>query len=94
MTKHTKKVWPTLFALGLVLLLVAAACSSDDSADRDTYEEIGLPIDSEGGFAETTTTMAAFAPDDGDERSDLSAGQLGSGGVEPVVFQTSGFERP
>jgi hypothetical protein len=30
---------------------------------------------------------------DADERSDLSAGQLGSGGVEPVVFQTSGFGR-
>ena len=31
------------------------------------------------------------APSDGDERSGLNA--LGSGGVEPVVFQTSGFGR-
>jgi len=93
MTNHTKKTRPILFALGLVLLLVAAACSSGDSAGKETYEDIGLPIDSEGGFAETTTTMAVFAPSDGEERSDLSAGQLGSGGVEPVVFQTSGFGR-
>ena len=93
MTEHIKRALPKLLALGLVLLLVAAACSSGDSTGKDSYEEIGLPIDSEGGFAATTTTMAAPAPSDGDERSDLSAGQLGSGGVEPVVFQTSGFGR-
>ena len=94
MLKHIKKAGPKLLALTLVLLLVAAACSSGGSAGKDSYEEFGLPIDTEGGFAaETTTTMAASAPSDGDERSDLSAGQLGSGGVEPVVFQTSGFGR-
>ncbi len=41
---------------------------------------------------ETTTTMASETEhSDGDERSGPTA--LGSGGVEPVVFQTSGFGR-
>ena len=90
MTEHTKKARPRLFALTLVLLLVAAACSGIGRSDESATTYPGF----EGGFApETTTTMAASAPSDGDERSDLSAGQLGSGGVEPVVFQTSGFGR-
>lgn len=83
-----------LLFLAIALLLIAAACSSgDNSADLEPFEEIGQALDS-GGFAqETTTTMAAAteAPSDGDERSSLGA--LGSGGVEPVVFQTSGFGR-
>lgn len=90
MTEHHKKARPRLFALTLVLLLVAAACSGIGRSDESATTYPGF----EGGFApETTTTMAASAPSDGDERSDLSAGQLGSGGVEPVVFQTSGFGR-
>ncbi|MDR9450580.1 MAG: DUF4349 domain-containing protein [Acidimicrobiia bacterium] len=92
MIKHIKKARPRLFALTLVLLLVTAACSSIGSSDESATTYPGL----EGGFAaETTTTAAATAeaPSDGDERSDLNAGQLGSGGIEPVVFQTSGFGR-
>ena len=82
-----------LLVLAIALLLLAAACSSGDSADSERFNDIGAPLDS-GGFAqETTTTMASAteAPSDGDERSSLNA--LGSGGIEPVVFQTSGFGR-
>jgi hypothetical protein len=91
--KRIKTPW-RLLVLAIALVLIAAACSSGDkSADLNTFEEIGQPLDG-GGFApETTTTMAAEteAPSAGDERSSLNA--LGSGGVEPVVFQTSGFGR-
>ncbi len=92
-TKRTKTPWK-LLVLAIALVLIAAACSSGDkSADLEAFEEIGLPLDG-GGFAqETTTTMASEtdATSDGDERSGVNA--LGSGGVEPVVFQTSGFGR-
>ena len=92
MTTHTKMPLK-LLVLAVVLLLLAAACSSGDTAESERFDEIGAPVDS-GGFApETTTTMASAteAPSDGDERAGLNA--LGSGGVEPVVFQTSGFGR-
>lgn len=92
MTEHPKKARPRLFALTLVLLLVAVACSGIGSGDESGKTYPGF----EGGFPpESTTTAAAAAeaPSDGHERSDLSAGQLGSWGVEPVVFQTSGFGR-
>jgi hypothetical protein len=94
MTIQSKKTPLRFLILAIALVLIAAACSSgDDSTDRLSYQETGLPLDS-GGFAqETTTTMASEteAPSDGDERAGVNA--LGSGGVEPVVFQTSGFGR-
>jgi len=80
-----------LLVLAIVLLLLAAACSSGKDAGAELFDEIGAPLES-GGFAqETTTTMASetAATSDDDERSGPNA--LGSGGVEPVVFQTSGF---
>jgi hypothetical protein len=95
MTMHINKATSKLLLLTLVLLLVAAACSSNGTADRETFEESGAPLES-GGFAEeTTTTMASAgeAPSDGDERAAAGADQLGSGGIEPVVFQTSDFGR-
>jgi len=93
MTYHMQKPSMRLLVLAIVLLLVPAACSSGDSADREMFDEIGAPLDGAGFAPETTTTMASAqeAPSDGDERS--GANQLGSGGVEPVVFQTSGFGR-
>ena len=86
---HTKTTALKLLVLALVLLLVAAACSSGDRANLETFEEIGAPLDGEGLPMETTTTMASEsrAPSAGDGTA------LGSGGVEPVVFQTSGFGR-
>lgn len=81
-----------LFLLALILVLGAAACSSGDSANLEAFREIGAPLDGEGFPMETTTTMASETEDSGgDERSGPTA--LGSGGVEPVVFQTSGFGR-
>ena len=86
---HTKTTTLKLLVLALVLLLVAAACSSGDRANLETFEEIGAPLDGEDLPMETTTTMASEsrAPSAGDGTA------LGSGGVEPVVFQTSGFGR-
>ena len=95
MATHFSKPTLKLLLLALVLLLGAAACSSNDTADRERFDEIGAPLEA-GGFAgETTTTMASAgeAPSDGDERSGVNADQFGSGGVEPVVFQTSDFGR-
>lgn len=95
MATHFSKPTLKLLLLALVLLLGAAACSSNDTADRGLFDEIGAPLEA-GGFAEeTTTTMASAgeAPSDGDERSGVNADQFGSGGVEPVVFQTSDFGR-
>ena len=49
-----------------------------------------------GGFVSNNdATMAPETPSDGDEgeRSQVAADQLGSGGIEPVVFQTSDFGR-
>ncbi len=86
---HTKTTALKLLVLALVLLLVAVACSSGDRASLETFEEIGAPLDGEDLPMETTTTMASEsrAPSAGDGTA------LGSGGVEPVVFQTSGFGR-
>ena len=92
MTNYTKMPLK-LLVLAVVLLLLAAACSSGDSAESERFDEVGAPLENLGFAQETTTTMASAteAPSDGDERSSLNA--LGSGGVEPVVFQTSGFGR-
>ena len=84
------RIWRRLSALVVILFLVAAACSSGDST-AELYEEIGLDISGgDGEFApqETTTTMAASAPSDEERTADL-----GSGGIEPVVFQTSDLGR-
>lgn len=94
MKTRTKKTPMKLLALTIALLMVGAACSSGgDSADRLSLDEIGSPVDIGGLAQEPTTTIGSEteAPSDGDERSGLNA--LGSGGVEPVVFQTSGFGR-
>ena len=95
MTKHTKNTWRRISAMTIVLLLVMAACSSGDTADREAFEEIGRPIDSGDSLAQATTTTAAAAaeaPSDGDDRSRVEA-DLGSGGIEPVVFQTGDLGR-
>lgn len=94
MTHQIQKHWLRLLALAAALLLVAAACSSGDSADRETFQEIGGSLDG-GDDSLTATTAAASveAPSDGDEGALTKANQLGTGGVEPVVFQTSGFGR-
>ncbi len=83
--------------MALVLLLVAAACVQQrrrDTADPGQFEEIGGDL--EGGFYEATTTTAPAAveaPSDGDEGEKLTASSLGSGGIEPVAFQTSDLGR-
>jgi hypothetical protein len=93
MIQLTKKTWPKLFALALVLFLVVAACSGSDS-DRDIFQEIGGDIEGGEGFAQATTTTAPAAFDEPSDGDELSAdAKLGAGGVEPVVFQTSGFGR-
>ena len=93
MTRHIQKPWLKLSMLALALLLAAAACSSGSDADLKTFDEIGLELES-GGFAETTTTVAAAeTPSDGRDDTAENATQLGSGGVEPVVFQTSDLGR-
>lgn len=82
--------WRRISALMLVLLLIGAACSSGDSTE--SFQEIGLDIGGgdDGEFAPKapTTTMPAAAPADEERNADL-----GSGGIEPVVFQTSDFGR-
>jgi len=95
MTHHIQNGWLRLLILALVLLLAAAACSSGDTADREVFDEMGVPLNGGGLAAETTTTMAASseAPSAGEEDLAADANQLGRGGVEPVVFQTSGFGR-
>ncbi len=93
MTPHTKTPLLKLFVLALVLVLGAAACSSEDKTNLEAFEEMGAPLDGGGFPMETTTTMASETEttSDGDQHSGPTA--LGSGGVEPVVFQTSGFGR-
>jgi hypothetical protein len=78
----------------MVLLLVAAACSGGDSADLKEYDEIGLNVEGGDGFyAETTTTMAATSEAPSDDGRLSADAQLGSGGVEPVVFQITDLGR-
>jgi hypothetical protein len=86
------QLWRQLSALILVLLLIGAACSSGDDT-AEPFNEIGRDISGgyDGEFApqETTTTVAAEAP----AGEDRTADPLGSGGVEPVAFQTSDLGR-
>lgn len=85
-----------VLALVLAVLLVAAACSGEDSSQ--TFSEIGGALDGGGDDMATGTTMAdsTEAPDesgegDGDRQAandEPASGPLGSGGVTPVALPT------
>ncbi len=79
-----------MVVLAVVLLIVAAACTSSDGEGADP----GLEREGDGFAAVTPSTAAsAEAPSDDRESSSTTAGQLGTGGVETVVFQISDLGR-
>ena len=95
MNHRLHKPWLRSLIVALALLLVAAACGSS-SGGSEEVDDTGAPLESGGFAAEPTTTIAAATggPSDGGEGDRAAdADELGSGGVEPVVFQTSGLGR-
>ncbi|MCP3993895.1 MAG: DUF4349 domain-containing protein, partial [bacterium] len=85
--KKTLKSVPILF---LVLVMVLAACGGDDS--DSSFDEISSGFDA---APETTAAMAEEQPrvEGGEDAAEAPAGQLGSGGVDGGVLQTSTLGR-
>ncbi|MEA1903726.1 MAG: DUF4349 domain-containing protein [Actinomycetota bacterium] len=83
----------------VLLALVAASCSADDSAE--TFREVSAGLDSGGDSATTAATFAASgavedensAPDETEEPAADDSDDLGSGGVSPVAFQPADLGR-
>jgi len=82
--KKTLKSVPILF---LVLVMVLAACGGDDSSDATTAAPASA--------TETTAAMAEEQPrvEGGEDAAEAPADQLGSGGVDGGVLQTSTLGR-
>lgn len=99
MSKNTRgRRRRTLYALTLVIALVLAACSSDEGAT--VFDGLTQRLQSgeeSGGFTDAggdDGTDVGESPDLPDSPEDVQqSGNLGDGGVEPVVFQVSNFGR-
>ncbi|MFQ5554178.1 MAG: DUF4349 domain-containing protein [Acidimicrobiia bacterium] len=93
-----RRTMPAVAFLFAALMIVAAACSSNDGdsvtalTSGDAFEE------SSDRSAPTTvapaTTAAAFAPTpESDEGRDAGAGSLGNGGIAPTALQPADIGR-